>query len=317
MASTPRRWLWIVNVVAIVLGAWLVAGTVDAMVASKVGAAPSLPAGHGGATTAIAPSTRPLDNYLGPIKARNIFNHGEAIPDEDVPVTGQPSAPAGACTSNIQLLSTVIASRNPDLSLATIQDKSQNPPAIQVVQVGELLGDATVTSVTEEYDEDNLQFVSSLELTHSDGRKEICKSNDANTGGASVAVSMPMSGGAQPAAPNGSTIKRVDDGHYVVAQSEIDGVMNGGLANISQDVRIVPYFEGGVPKGFKMYSIKPGSLLAQIGLMNGDVIEKINGYDISSPEKALQVYSLLKNEKSVSVDLTRNGQNKSISYTIQ
>src|SRR5438105_11293511 len=127
MASTPRRWLWIVNVFAILLGAWLVAGTVDAMVASKVGAAPSMPtSGHSGSTVAIAP-TKPLDNYLGPIKSRNVFNHGEPIPDEDVPVTpGQTNAPAGACTSNITLLSTVIAPKNPDLSLATIQDKNQN-----------------------------------------------------------------------------------------------------------------------------------------------------------------------------------------------
>ena len=93
--------------------------------------------------------------------------------------------------------------------------------------------------------------------------------------------------------------------------------MNGGMATMAQDVRIVPYFEGGAPKGFKLYSIKPGSLLSKIGLMNGDVIQKVNGYDISSPEKALQVYGLLKNEKNVAVDLTRNGQNKSISYTVR
>src|SRR4029077_13756084 len=122
-------------------------------------------------------------------------------------------------------------------------------------------------------------------------------------------------GAAAPAA--GSGVKRVDDTHYEVAQGTIDGVMNGGLADISTTVRIVPYFEGGQPKGFKMYSIQPGSLLANIGLMNGDVVEKINGYDLSTPEKALQVYGLLKNEKSITVDVQRNGQNKTLSYSIR
>ena len=75
--------------------------------------------------------------------------------------------------------------------------------------------------------------------------------------------------------------------------------------------------EGHILPGDAPLSIKPGSLLSKIGLMNGDVISKVNGYDINSPEKALQVYGLLKNEKNVSVDLTRNGQNKSISYSIR
>src|SRR5207244_9661760 len=111
------------------------------------------------------------------------------IPDEDMPVNpGQQNAPAGACTSNITLLSTVIAPKNPDLSLATIQDKNQNPPQITVLQVGEPFGDAKVSAVYDEYDEENLAFVSSLELTHAHGRKELCKSTaDAPGAGVSVA----------------------------------------------------------------------------------------------------------------------------------
>ena len=313
MASTPKRWLWILNVVAIVLGAWLVAGTVNAAISAKMSGTPA----SSGSSRPPMPSSGPaktLDAYLGPIKSRNVFNHGEPIPDEDVPVSGGAvSAPPGACTSNIQLVSTVIASKNPELSLATIQNKDDNPPSIEVLQVGEKLGDATMTGVSEDYDDASLSFVGSIELTHPDGRKEICKST-VDQGG-SPAVSMAMPGAAAPAA--GSGVKRVDDQHYEVAQSTIDGVMNGGLADISTQVRIVPYFEGGQPKGFKMYSIQPGSLLANIGLMNGDVVEKINGYDLSTPEKALQVYGLLKNEKNITVDLQRNGQNKTLSYSIR
>ena len=314
MASTPKRWLWILNVVAIVLGAWLVAGTVNAAISAKMSNAPSPSSGSRPPMPTSGPA-KSLDAYLGPIKSRNVFNHGEPIPDEDVPVSGgATSAPPGACTSNIQLVSTVIATKNPELSLATIQDKDDNPPSIEVVQVGEKVGDATVTGVSEDYDDASLAFIGAIELTHPDGRKEICKSNADQTGAPAVSMAMPGSAAA-PAA--GSGVKRVDDTHYEVAQSTIDGVMNGGLADISTTVRIVPYFEGGQPKGFKMYSIQPGSLLANIGLMNGDVVEKINGYDLSTPEKALQVYGLLKNEKNITVDVSRNGQNKTMSYSIR
>ena len=56
---------------------------------------------------------------------------------------------------------------------------------------------------------------------------------------------------------------------------------------------------------------------APVGIMNGDIIQKVNGYDINSPEKALQVYSMLKNEKKISIDVVRNGRPKSFEYEIR
>ena len=162
-------------------------------------------------------------------------------------------------------------------------------------------------------DDPTLTAISIAEFKRDNGRTEVCRSDSGATKPVAGAALAPGAG----ATPTGEGIKRIEDGKYEVAQAEIDAVMNGGLASMAQDVRIVPYFEGGVSKGFKLYSIKPGSLLSKIGMMNGDVISKVNGYDINSPEKALQIYGLLKNEKNVSVDLTRNGQAKSISYSIR
>jgi general secretion pathway protein C len=321
MASSPKRWLWVVNVVAIVLGAWLCAGTVDAMVAatfSPSGSTASAPKRPNALFASNQPNVKGVEWFLNPIKQRNIFNHGEPVPDEEVPVDpALANLPPDACTVPIQVLSAVIVAKNPSLSLATVQDSSISPAGIVVYQVGERVANqATLVNVMDETDDLTLKEVSSVELLRDDGRREICRSDASGPGkGPAVAALMPAVPGG-PAAPTGEGIKKVTDDKFEVSQSTLDGVMNGGLGQLAQDVRIVPYYEGGVSKGFKMYSIKPGSLLAQIGLMNGDVIEKINGYDISSPEKALQIYGLLKNEKNVSVDLNRNGQNKTISYAI-
>ena len=40
-----------------------------------------------------------------------------------------------------------------------------------------------------------------------------------------------------------------------------------------------------------MYAIRPNSLFGKIGLQNGDTIKSINGIDMSSPDKALEVYT--------------------------
>ena len=58
-------------------------------------------------------------------------------------------------------------------------------------------------------------------------------------------------------------------------------------------------------------------VIAKVGIMNGDVIQKVNGYDINSPEKALQIYSMLKNETKISIDVVRNGRPKTYEYEIR
>lgn len=323
MASSPKRWLWIVNVVAVVLSTWLLAGTVDAMIAAKMSAAaaPTPASHHAGALFANTQSQQPLggravDYFLTPIKNRNVFNHGEPVPDEEVPVdSAVANAPPDQCTVPIQVLSVVLVPKNPELSLVTYSDSTTAPPVIVVSQVGERIANqATIISVKDDFDDETLKEVASIELQRDDGRHEICRSDAGSPGQKPTAVAAFAPPGMTSGGGDG--VKMVSPNKFEVSQATIDGVMNGGLGQMAQDVRIVPYYEGGVSKGFKMYSIRPGSLLAQIGLQNGDVVEKINGYDLNSPEKALQVYGLLKNEKNVNVDLSRNGQNTTISYTI-
>ena len=74
---------------------------------------------------------------------------------------------------------------------------------------------------------------------------------------------------------------------------------------------------GGKPVGFKLFSIKPGSLYSKIGLQNGDVINRINGFEMSSHEKGLEVYQKLKDSSSVTVDIKRRGKPMSLDYAIQ
>jgi general secretion pathway protein C len=113
----------------------------------------------------------------------------------------------------------------------------------------------------------------------------------------------------------GKDIKKTSDTNYEVGQNVVDGALQN-LAGLATDARIVPAFEGGKSVGFKMFSIRPGSLYAKIGLQNGDVISRINGYEMSSPDKALEVYQKLKDSKHVTVDLKRRGKGTVMDYNI-
>lgn len=79
-------------------------------------------------------------------------------------------------------------------------------------------------------------------------------------------------------------------------------------AQLAAGARIVPSIKDGQPNGFKLYAIRPSSVYAALGLMNGDTVSRINGQDLSSPDSALEVYGKLKGSKEITVDIMRRGQ---------
>lgn len=89
------------------------------------------------------------------------------------------------------------------------------------------------------------------------------------------------------------------------------------MALLSRSARIVPEIRDGKAFGFRLYSVRPDGPFAKIGMSNGDVISSINGLEISSPEKALEVYAKLKSASHLAVGLERNGQKISKDYTIR
>ena len=144
-----------------------------------------------------------------------------------------------------------------------------------------------------------------------DGTKEYVES-DASVS-ATMASAVPNLGvapvprpGPQPlAAMDG--VRAVGGNRYEIDRKVIDQTL-GDLNQIATQARIVPSFKNGVANGFKLFSIQPGSLYSAIGIENGDVLQRVNGYEINSPEKALELYQKLRESSHVTIELERNGQ---------
>jgi general secretion pathway protein C len=79
-------------------------------------------------------------------------------------------------------------------------------------------------------------------------------------------------------------------------------------ASIMGQVRVVPEQKDGKMLGLRLFGIRPGSVLGSLGLRNGDRLESINGFEIASPEKALQAYAQLRSASHLHVLLTRVGK---------
>ncbi len=122
---------------------------------------------------------------------------------------------------------------------------------------------------------------------------------------------------AEPASEEiGTSVQKVDEFNYVVEKGEVDKVMNN-LSQVASQARLVPNFKNGKSNGFKIFSIRPGSIFSKLGLKNGDIIQKVNGYEMNSPDKALELYQKLKETSNLGVEITRHGKVENINVSIR
>ena len=69
--------------------------------------------------------------------------------------------------------------------------------------------------------------------------------------------------------------------------------------------------------GIKLFGLRPDTLLGTLGMQNGDKLQTINGFEVASPEKALEAYARLRTADHLNVQVNRGGQNMSIDYNIK
>lgn len=111
-------------------------------------------------------------------------------------------------------------------------------------------------------------------------------------------------------------VRRLDSGELEVARADVERLLSD-LPAVSRMARIVPSFQDGRSVGFKLFSIRPKSPLSQLGLQNGDVVRRVNGLEIASPERALRVYTRLREARRITLDLKRRGRARTQVYTIR
>jgi general secretion pathway protein C len=111
-------------------------------------------------------------------------------------------------------------------------------------------------------------------------------------------------------------IKKVDDTHYEIDRALVDKLLANPMS-VARGARVVPSIKNGKANGFKLYAIRPNSIYGKLGLMNGDTIHAVNGFELTTPDKALEVYTKVKTSSNLSVSVTRRGKPVNLGYNIQ
>ncbi len=80
------------------------------------------------------------------------------------------------------------------------------------------------------------------------------------------------------------------------------------LTELLSDARALPHRgDDGRVDGLRLIGVRGGSLLAELGVENGDVIHAVNGYPLTSTESAMQAYEDLSDATSFRLQLSRRG----------
>jgi len=116
--------------------------------------------------------------------------------------------------------------------------------------------------------------------------------------------------------PTGAGIKRLSANRYRIPQEELTNAFEN-MSRLLTQVRMVPNFSDGEPDGFKLLSVKGGSLIHRSGLRDGDIIQRVNGIEIDSPEKAFEVYEQVRNEPIITVEILRGGRKRTFTYEVK
>jgi type II secretion system protein C len=282
---------WGANAVLFVVGCFLAADTANAILTSVL-LSPPEQVGEAAPLPTLAQRSWE-DRQV--ILTRNLFKSStEAAPlvpvemEEDIEATRLP----------LTLLGTA-AAENPQLAWAAIEDREKHETL--VVSVGDAVASRATVQRIERRRVVLLENGSPRELTLEADKdttptRSTARSRPSRTSRRSAARTRPRD--------------RVE-----VPKREVQKALRNPASILSQ-ARILPKWEDGEMQGVQLQAIKAGSLLEEVGFVNGDVITEVNGEIIDSPEQSAKFMRELSEADEIEATVDRDGQRVTIPFVI-
>jgi general secretion pathway protein C len=297
-----KRYFWLAYMLLVTLAAVLTAAIVTSYLSNKL----AMPITSQPTQARAAPirQTRAAFETYQIIPTRNIFNasppRAGEVAKQDTP---PPEEPIKATELNLKLVGAATGASHQ--RYAIIEDLSKRG-AQTVYQVGDNIQGASVVEINPNCVvlDKNRQYESLCFQHESSGPKTLKRQQQ------------PSSSAATSQDTGGEGIIRVDNATWRVSR-ELILEQFSNLGALSDQARVAPYLVQGQTQGFRLTRLRAGSLLQQIGVQNGDVLQKVNGLSITSPNGALQAFQQLQNESTVRLEILRRKRATTLTYEIR
>ncbi len=315
-----RRNFWLVLAPLVMLAALLNAKAITQLVGIGLGAdekqlsapplvsktAPMASGQQAHATSAEAILSRnPFDSVTGALNKK---------PVDDAPVASAPldmSDPMSAPACDGVKVLVIAASSDPEWSFAALTGGSNDKDKSVLRRRGGDFGGKTVKFVGW----DRVWLAGGSTLCQAELFKGAAKT-PAPSPAAAVAPP-PAAGGAGALDPSiARGISKISANEFNVDRGVVDKILEN-QADLMRQARIVPEQENGKVVGIRLFGVRPETLLGVLGMENGDRLQTINGFDMASPEKALEAYARLRTADHLTVQVNRRGSNMNLDYNIK
>jgi general secretion pathway protein C len=239
-----------------------------------------------------------------PTLARNIFCSGCAPAPKDKELGGPSDDNSPRPTTlPIELVSTMIAPDDDRWSMAILRDLGTPQKDPGMYNKGAKVAGARVLKV----------LPRRVYLRH-DERIEYVDL-EGPTAPAATSPTPKTATPSEPIAELGGDVKCAG-GRCTLPRATVDKVLSN-TAVLATSVHVLPMVKDGRPSGFRLDSIRPGSIFSHLQLQNGDTLKAVNGSELTTPDQALALYMKLKTASHLSLQVERQGATQTLDYVIQ
>jgi len=268
--------------------------------------APPAAASAGSHATSADPilSRNPFDSVTGPLNKPAVADEVAAGPGPDL------SDPMSAPPCDGLKVLIIAASADPDWSFAAFS--APNDPKSVLRRRGGEFGGKQVKFIGW----DRVWMTSGNALCQA----ELFKPDQPVAAARPAAAPTPppaAAGGAPSVDPSITKgIVKVSANEFNIDRGVVDKILEN-QAELMKQARIVPEQENGKLVGIRLFGVRNDTLLGTLGMENGDRLQTINGFDMTSPEKALEAYARLRTADHLTVQVNRRGSNMNLDYNIK
>jgi general secretion pathway protein C len=268
-------------------------------------AAPGSAMPHATSAEAIL-ARNPFDSVTGPLNLAPPVEDLTAAPPPDL------SDPFNAPDCDGIRVLIIAASADPDWSFAALETQQEKGKSYLRRRGGDV-GGKTVSFVGW----DRVWMTSGSQLCQSQMFKPPVAATAQAPAAPQPSAPAPANGGASAVSDDiKNGIQKVGANEFNVDRGVVDKILEN-QAELMRQARIVPEQENGKVVGIRMFGVRPDTLLGTLGMENGDRLQKINGFDMASPEKALEAYARLRTADHLTVSVNRRGQDMNLDYNIK
>lgn len=310
MQDFLRRNFWVVNLAVIGTGSYLLAGVVTEFAATAVlsvaeeGAAGKSSTPPPSKASSVKP--RSSSSLAGTLAGRNPFDAEPEFVEAEEEGDGEEGGEGGLEESDldVDLLGTLVSDR-PEWSMATIKMHGSS----KLVRIGVSLEDrAEIVEIAARY----------IILLEGQKRKVVKlwdeKSKEEPKGKGPRRPFRPVTSKGRSDFSKG--VKKVGPHEYNIDRGMLEENLQD-LTKLGMQARIIPNYVDGKYHGFRMVGIRPNSLYRAIGLNSGDLVTRVNGNDIDTPNKAIQLFEELRKSPTIALDVERRGRKLTLTYKVK